>query len=108
MEKFQWLFEEIIRQFKNIEEMLRSAMAKLPLIGTFAFDHSTIIVLIFMGIITVFVIKPLVKWSLGVVAIGTAVAAIISFFSGMSFWGVLPITALGACIVMFSNKFTMG
>ncbi|MCP4583141.1 MAG: hypothetical protein GY839_16155 [candidate division Zixibacteria bacterium] len=108
MERFQWLLDGVIRQFKNIEEALSRALANLPFIGDVASNYSNFIALILVILITVFVIKPLVKWSLGVVIIGTSLAAIISYFSGMTFWGVLPLTALGASIVMFSNKFTMG
>ena len=108
MERFQWLLEEIIMQFRNIEAFLSRVLAKLPVIGDFASSYSNLIILALVALITVFVIKPLVKWSLGVVILGTGMAAILSYFSGMTFWGVLPLTALGASIVMFSNKFTMG
>jgi hypothetical protein len=108
MERFEWFLEEIVRQFRNIEHALSMALAQLPYIGDVASDYSNLIALVFVIILTIFVIKPLVKWSLGVVIIGTSLAAIISIFSGMTFWGVLPLTALGASIVMFSNKFTMG
>jgi hypothetical protein len=108
MDRFLWIIEEVLKQFKTIEEYIRAMMAKLPGVGAAAADHSNLITLGIVAIITVFVIKPLVKWSLGIVAIGTALAAVISYFTGMTFWGVLPITALCASIVMFSNKFTMG
>ena len=61
----------------------------------------------FMMVLAVFALKPLVKWSLGIIAIGSLLAGVISYFSGLTFWGVLPITALGASIVMFTNRFTM-
>jgi len=108
MERFGLLLDEVIRQFRNVEKAISKALANLPYIGDVASDYSNLITLVFVVLITIFVIKPLVKWSLGVVIIGTALAAIISYFSGMAFWGVLPLTALAASIVMFSNKFTMG
>ncbi len=108
MDRFQWLLDEIIRQFKTVEETFSLIFAKLPYVGDFASSHSNLIILGLVVFITIFVIKPLVKWSLGVVVLGTSLAAVISYFSGMTFWGVLPLTALGASIVMFSNKITMG
>ena len=107
MDRFQWLISEILSQFKHMEEILRGLLAKLPLIGGIASAYSNLVALAVVIIITVFVIKPLVKWSLTIVAIGTALAAAISYFSGLTFWGVLPLTAMGAGIVVFSNKFTM-
>jgi len=108
MDRFQWLLDEIIRQFKTVEETFSLIFAKLPYIGGFASKYSNLIILVLVALITIFVIKPLVKWSLGVVIFGTSLAAVISYFTGMTFWGVLPLTALGASIVMFSNKFNIG
>lgn len=108
MERFEWMLEEIISQFKYAQELLRIVLAKIPYIGAFASEYSDIIALAAVAIITIFIIKPLVKWSLAIVAIGTVAAAVISYLSGLSFWGVLPLTALGAGIVVFSNRFTMG
>ena len=108
MDRFQWLIDEIIRQFNAIKEMLGPAMAKLPHIGDFASNYSNLIILGLVAFTAIFIIKPLVKWSLGVIILGTSLAAIISYFSGLNFWGLLPLTALGASIVMFSNKFTVG
>lgn len=107
MEKFQWLLNEILSQFKHMEEILRGVLARLPVIGNLAASYSNLIALAVVVVITIFVIKPLVKWSLTIVAIGTVTAAAISYFSGLTFWGVLPLTAMGAGIVVFSNKFTM-
>jgi hypothetical protein len=108
MDRFQWLLDEIIRQFKAIEKMVGAAMAKLPHIGDFASSNSDLIILCLVAFLAIFIIKPLIKWSLGVIILGTSLAAVISYFSGLNFWGILPLTALGASIVMFSNKFTMG
>ena len=108
MERFIWIIEEVLKQFKTIEAFISALMARVPGVGDFAAVHSNLITLAIVAIITIFVIKPLVKWSLGIIAIGTGLAAVISYFTGMTFWGVLPLTALGASIVMFSNKFTMG
>ncbi|GEM_PF-1865951 len=108
MERFQWFFNEAIRQFKNIEDLLKALMAKLPIIGAVAAEHSSLITIVFMIALTVFVLKPLVKWSIAIMILGTTIAGAVSYFTGMSFWGVLPLTALGAGIVMFTNRFIMG
>jgi len=108
MDRFAWFLTEVLKQFKAIEETLKTLLAKIPHVGTFAADHSNLIALAVMVIITAFVIKPLIKWSLGILVIGAIIAAAISHLSGMSFWGVLPLTALGTGVVLFSNKFTMG
>jgi hypothetical protein len=108
MERFFWLLNELFKQFKSIEEGLQALFAKIPSIGNFASDNSNLITLAIMILVTIFVIKPLVKWSIGVIALGVTMAGAISYFTGMTFWGVLPLTALAASIVMFSNKFTMG
>ncbi len=108
MERFKWLLEEILTQFQAIEDSLSAVFAKIPGIGSFAGDHSNIILMAIMALITVAVIKPLVKWSIMIVSGGTVLAMAISYFSGITFWGVLPLTALGVSIVLFSNKFTMG
>jgi hypothetical protein len=107
MERFRWIIDEILKQFETIERALSSLMAKLPYIGTIAAENSNLIILTFVIVLTVFILKPLVKWSLGILIIGSLLAGIISHFSGLTFWGVLPITALGAGIVMFTNRFTM-
>lgn len=107
MEQFRLFLDEVIKQFKNVEELVKSFMAKIPYLGADISDHSNIIVLAIAIIVTVLVIRPLVKWSLAVLIIGVSLAAAISLFAGLSFWGVLPLTALGAGIVMFSHKFTM-
>lgn len=107
MERFKWLLEEILSQFKTIEDGLSALLAKIPGIGAFAGDHSSIILMAIMALITVAIIKPLVKWSIMIVSGGTVLAMAISYFSGMTFWGVLPLTALGVSIVLFSNRFIM-
>ena len=107
MDRFLWILDEILKQFESIERTLSSLMAKIPYIGFTASEHSNLIMLTFVMVLTVFVIKPLVKWSVGIIAVGSLFAGVISYFSGLTFWGVLPITALGASIVMFTNKFTM-
>ena len=107
MERFQWFINEVLNQFAHIEAMLKTVFSKIPWIGAFAANQSTLILIVFMITLTVFVIRPLVKWSLIVVIFGAVLAGIISYLSGLSFWGILPLTALGASIVMFSNKFTM-
>jgi hypothetical protein len=107
MGNFRWIFEEILKQFAMIEDALRSLIAKVPFIGSAAADHSNLIMLTIVMLITVFILKPLVKWSLGILLIGSLLAGAISYFSGLTFWGVLPLTALGAGIVMFSNRFIM-
>jgi hypothetical protein len=108
MERFKYFLDEIIKQFKNIEEFIRSLMAKVPYIGSTMSDYSNLIALVIVVILTVLVIKPLVKWSLAVLVLGVSLAGVISFFAGLSFWGVLPLTALVASVVLFSNKFSMG
>ena len=108
MERFQWLLNEILQQFRNIEDLLETLMAKLPIVGTAAAEYSSLITVIFMIALTVFILKPLVKWSIGIMILGTAAAGAVSYFTGMSFWGVLPLAALGAGIVMFTNRFIMG
>jgi len=108
MERFQWLLNEILRQFKNIEDLLKAIMAKLPIVGTAAAEYCTLITIIFMIALTVFILKPLVKWSIAVTIFGVVIAGTISYLTGMSFWGVLPLSALGASIVMFTNRFIMG
>lgn len=108
MERFMWLIDEITKQFRSVEQALSALFAKIPGIGDFASDNSNLITLAVMIVITIFVVKPLVKWSIGIIALGASLAAAISYFTGMTFWGVLPLTALAASIVMFSNKFTMG
>ena len=108
MERYKWLLDEVLSQLKSIEETISGLLAKVPGIGNIAVDHSNLIVLAIVTLITIFVIKPLVKWSLAIITMGTALAAVISYFSGMTFWGILPLTALGASIVLFSNRFTMG
>lgn len=108
MERFKYFLDEIIKQFKNIEEFIRSLMAKVPYIGSTMSDYSNLIILAIVVILTVLVIKPLVKWSLAVLVLGVSLAGVISFFAGLSFWGVLPLTALVASVVLFSNKFSMG
>jgi hypothetical protein len=105
LQRFQWLLSEIIRQFEMVEKTIKSLMAKLPYIGSVAADYSNLIMLTIVMVLTVFVLKPLVKWSIGILAIGALLAGVLSYFSGLTFWGVLPLTALGAGIVMFSNKF---
>ena len=107
MERFVWFLDEIISQFKAIENMLQSLMAKIPLIGSFAAEHCNLILLTFMMVLAVFILRPLVKWSLLIIIVGAVLAGAISYFSGLTFWGVLPVTALGASIVMFVNKFIM-
>jgi hypothetical protein len=107
MERFQWFFEEILAQFKAAEASLSALLSKIPGIGQFAGDHSNIVLMAIMALITVAIIKPLVKWSFMIVSGGTVLAVIISYFSGLAFWGILPLTALGVSIVLFSNKFTM-
>jgi hypothetical protein len=107
MERFRWFIEEILKQFAMIENALKSLMAKVPYIGSIAADHSNLIILTIVMLITVFILKPLVKWSLGILLIGSLLAGAISYLSGLTFWGVLPLTALGAGIVMFTNRFTM-
>ncbi len=108
MERFTWLVDEVAAQFKSIEMALSALFAKIPWIGSFAGDNSNIILMAIMALITVAIIKPLVKWSLYIVAGGTVLAVVISYFSGFNFWGVLPLTALGVSIVIFSNRFIMG
>lgn len=108
MDRYEWFIAEVLKQFKAIEETLKALLAKIPHIGTFAADNSNLIALAVMVIITALVIKPLIKWSIGILIIGAIVAAAISHLSGMSFWGVLPLTALGTGVVLFSNKFMMG
>jgi len=108
MERFKWFLDEVIRQFKSVEEFLKSLVAKIPYVGVAISDYSNLIALAIVIIVTVLVIKPLVKWSLAVLVLGVSLAGVISFFAGLSFWGVLPLTALGAGIVMFSHKFTIG
>lgn len=108
MERFKWLLEELLKQFSAIEKALGNAFAKIPVLGDFASNNSNLIILAIMIIVIIFIVKPLVKWSFGVIALGAALAAAISYFAGTTFWGVLPLTALMASIVMFSNKFTMG
>ena len=108
MEQFKYFLDEIIKQFKNIEDLINSLMAKVPYIGSTLSDHGNLIALAVVVVLTILVIKPLVKWSLAVLVLGVSLAGVISFFAGLSFWGILPLTALMASIVLFSNKFSVG
>ncbi|MCD6163398.1 MAG: hypothetical protein J7K40_13440 [candidate division Zixibacteria bacterium] len=107
MERFVWFLDEIVGQFKAVENTLQSLMAKIPFIGSLAAEYCSLIMLVFMMTLAVFILRPLVKWSLMVIIVGAILAGAISYFSGLAFWGVLPVTALGATIVMFVNKFVM-
>jgi len=108
MERFKYFLDEIIKQFKNIEDLINSLMAKVPYIGSTLSDNGNLIALAVVVVLTILVIKPLVKWSLAVLVLGVSLAGVISFFAGLSFWGILPLTALMASIVLFSNKFSVG
>lgn len=108
MEKYKLMIDQALAQFKSIEESVSSLFAQIPGIGTIAGDHSNLILLAIMAGITIVIIKPLVKWSIMIVVGATLTAAVISHFSGLTFWGVLPLTAVGVSTVMFSNKFSMG
>lgn len=108
MERFKWLLDEILTQIEAIKDALSAVFAHIPGIGLFASNHTNVILMLIMAVLTVAIIKPLVKWSILIVVGGTVLAVIISYTFSMTFWGVLPLTALGVSIVLFSNKFTMG
>ena len=108
MERFTGLFDEFMRRFEAIEKTLTELFARIPGLGDFASGNSGLIIFAMIMLIAIFVIKPLVKWSFGIIALGAAMAGAVAYFTGMAFWGVLPLTALVASLVMFSNKFTMG
>ena len=78
MERFQWFFDVLGNQFKNVEHALKKLFAYIPYIGQTASDHSNLIMLTFMIVLTVFIIRPLVKWSLGIVIMGAVLAAMVS------------------------------
>jgi hypothetical protein len=108
MERVPWLLDQIQQHFRTVEEFIANLMAKIPGIGDFASGHSNLIALALIALVIMVVIKPLIKWSFGIVIIGSVLAALISYFSGFAFWGILPLTALGATLIMFSNKVSVG
>lgn len=107
MERFTGLIDALLQKFETVENTLQGLLAKIPGIGDFISNNSNLIILAIVIFLTIFVIKPLVKWSIGIIALGAILAVAISYFTGTAFWGVLPLTALAASIVMFSNRFTM-
>ena len=105
MERLTWFYHEILRLAANLKAAILSILKKVPFLESLPDGMLISIFIALVFIAAVVVIYPLIKWSVKVAAAAAIAAGVVMLFTSMSFWGLLPFTALGTAIVVFSNKF---
>jgi hypothetical protein len=105
MERFEWLYYEILSQATNVKATILAFLGNLPFLRELPDRVLQWIFIAVTFVTAIFLIYPLIKWSARV-AVGAAIlAALLTIFTSASFWALLPFTGLGVAIVLFSNRF---
>jgi hypothetical protein len=104
MDRLKLIVDELIRQFAQIESFIKGVAAQIPVAGPFVVDHIRLIIFFLIIMIAVIFIKPLLKWSIVIAAIGGLVALAISGYFGIPFLNAFPYSAVGVSILILSTK----
>jgi len=107
MENVFGYIDQAIKLLISAGDFVGGLLANIPAFKDIGPMQSRLIALGGLFLIGYFLIKPLIKWSLGIIIIGTVSAALISHFSGIAFWGVFPLTAFAGAMIMFSSKISL-
>jgi hypothetical protein len=104
MDRLKLFADEFAKQFAQVELVLKSAAAQIPVVGPAMADHIRLVIMIAVLLVLVILIKPLLKWSLVIGVIGGLVAMGISAYFGLSFLAVFPYSAVGVSILLLATK----
>jgi hypothetical protein len=84
--------------------LVKAIALKIPMVGPAIADHARLAIFLLVLFTVAILIKPLLKWSIVVLVIGSFVGVAISLYFGLAFLTVLPYSSLGVSIVMLSTK----
>jgi hypothetical protein len=104
VERLKGIIDGFSTQLAHLETLVKTIALKIPMVGPTIADHARLaIFLVALCLIALF-IKPLLKWSIVVLVIGSFVGVAISLYFGLAFLTVLPYSSLGVSIVMLATK----
>lgn|GEM_PF-2366748 len=94
----------LITQYGLIREGARELLGRIPGTGEYLSNHIEIILLVPALIAVVLLIKPLLKWTLVIGAIGSLAAYGISLYLCLPFMTVLPYALSGVSLLILAVK----
>jgi hypothetical protein len=104
MDRLKLIFEEILKQFGQIESLAKAAVSKIPIAGPLIADHIRLAIIMVLLLLTIIFIKPFIKWAIIIGVIGGLVAVAISLYFDISFVKIFPYAAIGVSILLLSTK----
>jgi hypothetical protein len=108
MEQIAWFYDKIIAPIVGLKQSVISILRNIPFLETLPDSQLEWILIGIVFAILISIMLPLIKWSMKLAIGAVILAAIMAIVTSSSFWGMLPFTALGVAVVLFSKKLQMG